>query len=203
MIVFRIVRALLFLPYRLLFWIKATGREHIPKTGAAILSSTHVHLFDPITHAFAQRRLFRSMAKVEIFKNRFFGAVVRSLGGFPIRRGHSDKAAMGEAIKVLTDQQDMLLVFPEGTRSRKTFLPLEFKPGLILLAHQTGAPIVPAVIYAKHGYRPFSRIKVTYGKSITTAELGVGSGSSVELRAAAAQLRRISEEMLARERNYG
>ena len=203
MIIFRLVRILLYLPYRLLFWLKATGREHIPKTGAVILSSTHIHVFDPISHALIQRRIFRSMAKAELFQNRLFGAVIRSIGGFPIRRGHRDKAAMGEALNVLTDRQEMLLIFPEGTRSRKTRLPLEFKPGVTMLAHQTGAPIVPAVIYAKHGYRPFSRIRIAYGKPVTASELGIVTGDSAELRAAAAELRRLSEDLLSEVSRHG
>lgn len=202
MIFFRIVRFLLFLPYRMVFWLKAKGRENIPKTGAVILASTHIHVFDPLTHAIVQRRIFHSMAKAEIFKNRFFGAFVRSVGGFPVRRGHSDKAAVGEAAKILTEKQHMLLIFPEGTRSRETMLPLEFKPGAALLAFQTGAPIVPAVIYAKRGYRLFARIKIVYGAPLTASELGIVTGDSAELRAAAAELRRISEALLAGERGH-
>ena len=39
------------------------------------------------------------MAKIELFKNKFFGALIRALGAFPVERGAGD----GKAIKTGED----------------------------------------------------------------------------------------------------
>jgi 1-acyl-sn-glycerol-3-phosphate acyltransferase len=198
MILFIIARFLLFVPYRLIFWVRVKGRENLPKRGAVIVSSSHIHLLDPITHAAVQSRPFYSMAKEELFRNRFFAGLLKLVGAFPVRRGHRDKAAIENALSLL-DNGKMIVLYPEGTRS-KTGQLQEYKPGVTLMAHHADVPIVPAVIIAKHGYIPFCGIKVIYGKPVTTKELGIKTGGSKELRDAAAALRDISVQMLAEEK---
>ena len=198
MILFIIARLLFFIPYRLIFWVRVKGRENLPKRGAVIVSSTHLHLLDPVTHAAAQGRPFYSMAKEELFRNKFFSVLIRLVGAFPVRRGHRDKTAIENALELLNNGK-MLVLYPEGTRS-KSGEPQEFKPGVTLMAHYANVPIVPAVIIARHGYIPFCGVKVVYGKPVTTKDLGIKNGDSRELRKAAAALRDIAVDMLAAEK---
>jgi len=139
------------------------------------------------------------MAKVELFKSKFVAFIIRSLGGFPIKRGQSDVGAMENAEDLLR-RGEMIAVFPEGHRSEDGNL-LEYKPGIILLAHHTGSPIIPSVItlnkpYSKKPYNLFGYVKVIYGKPLTSEQLGVTSGERAQLRRAAKKLREIAQQML-------
>jgi len=57
-----------------------------------------------------------------------------------------------EAVKRLNDG-GRLLLFPEGTRTRKENGPInDFRPGLALLAKQSGAPVLPVFITSDSPY---------------------------------------------------
>lgn len=51
-----------------------------------IIASNHISNSDPVLLGLSQkkRRLF-FMAKIELFKNKFFGALIRALGAFPLK----------------------------------------------------------------------------------------------------------------------
>jgi 1-acyl-sn-glycerol-3-phosphate acyltransferase len=197
MIVFKIVQILLTWPGRLIFGISSIGSKNVPKTGGAIIASTHIHLLDPFSHAFAQPRAFYSMAKAELFGNWFFNGIMRLVGAFPVRRGHRDKGSVEGAVRLLKKGR-LLMLFPEGHRSEDG-RPLEFKPGVVLIAHMAGVPIIPAVVIAPNRYRLFGGVKVIYGPPVTVSELGVAAADSRELREASAALRNIALGMLAQE----
>ena len=66
--------------------------------------------------ALALRRRIRFMAKSELFENRHFGWLIRSLNAFPVRQGEGDVGAVKETIRRLQEGH-ALIVYPEGTRS--------------------------------------------------------------------------------------
>ena len=188
--VLRLIR----IPCRLLYGVICIGRENIPKKGPALICSNHIHWIDPFIHGLAQRRSFWSMAKEELFKSKLSAFLIKSMGGFPIRRGKNDVGAMENAEELLR-QGKMVAVFPEGHRSETGILQ-DYKPGVVLLAHHTGSPIIPSVIATKKPYRLFGPVKVIYGKPMTSHELGVTSGERSQLRHAARKLRDIAQQML-------
>ncbi|MCH3915108.1 MAG: 1-acyl-sn-glycerol-3-phosphate acyltransferase [Acidaminococcaceae bacterium] len=51
------------------------------------------------------------------FSSRFFGQLCASLGAFPVKRGEVDLNAMKRALQILKNQE-VLGIFPEGTRSK-------------------------------------------------------------------------------------
>ena len=80
------------------------GREKIPESGC-ILCPNHKHLLDPVHVAFSlgHREKPRFMAKAELFKNRIFGAILRSVGAFPVTRGKADIHSIRESLQILND----------------------------------------------------------------------------------------------------
>jgi 1-acyl-sn-glycerol-3-phosphate acyltransferase len=62
------------------------------------------------------------------------------MGAFPIYRGERDSWALEHATRILAAEQ-LLAMFPEGTRSRGKGLSVA-KTGVARLAIETGAPIV-------------------------------------------------------------
>jgi len=135
-----IVRTLLLL----LTHRQVKGRENIPSQGPLLVVANHVNLIDvPLVSVSFNRRLI-FMTKKELFRFRWIGYLVGSLGGFPIYREQLDRKALRQANQLLADGQ-ALFIFPEGTRSRGGQLQHAF-PGSALIAFRSGAPILPVAI---------------------------------------------------------
>ena len=104
--------------FKLLYRYKTIIEEPLPLVGGMIIASNHISNSDPVLLGLSQkkRRLF-FMAKIELFKNKFFGALIRALGAFPVERGAGD----GKAIKTGEDlirDGEIMTIFIEGGRSK-------------------------------------------------------------------------------------
>jgi len=120
------------------------GMGNIPKKGGAILVSNHLNNADPcVIPGMASRRII-TMAKKEMFRWPVINILFKLIGAFPVDRSGADLAALRQAQKVVNDGL-LLLMFPEGTRSRDRQLHPGF-PGTALVAYRTGAPIIPIAI---------------------------------------------------------
>jgi 1-acyl-sn-glycerol-3-phosphate acyltransferase len=128
----------------LMFDLKTYGVRNVPRQGGILLVCNHQSYLDPIMFGVQLVRPISFFAKAELFKNPAFGAFLRSLRAFPVRRGEADLGAMKEAIR-RAQQGEAVLVFPEGTRSLTGQIK-PFEAGIGLLARRAGVPIVPAVI---------------------------------------------------------
>lgn len=192
MIIYRIARFILKPLAHIFFIMHSEGLENVPKEGPVIIAAKHSAAADPIFHALTLKRPMRSMAKVELFKGWFMNWVMHQAGAFPVRRGRADRGAIDLAVEYLESGQ-MILIFPEGTRSRSDTG--EFKTGAVMLGNMTGAPIVPATIITKRGYKLFCNMRVCYGKPVTAEDLGVKRANSNSLKQASAKLRRLVIEL--------
>ena len=159
---YRFAKILLWCLFRLVYRVRVTGREHVPKEGAFLLCGNHIHFLDgPLLLAFTRRKM-ALMGKKEIFKKRFFAWVLRGAGVFPIdRQATADMAAYRFAIKSLESGLGMA-IFSQGTRM-KDFE--NAKSGVAMFALKTGAPIVPVGISGT--YKVFSRLNVKIGPPIS------------------------------------
>lgn len=155
-VIYIIVRPLI----KFLFPFRTVGAENIPE-GGALLCANHASGWDPILIALAlpnDSRLY-FMAKEELFKNGFLRWLITKLGGFPVKRGGNDLAAMKTSLKVLGNG-DRLLVFPEGTRVEKEG-DADAKGGITVMANRTGVPIIP--IYCGGKKKLFYRYTIAFG----------------------------------------
>jgi 1-acyl-sn-glycerol-3-phosphate acyltransferase len=156
-IVYGIVR-LLFQPFfHIYFRYNRIGREHIPKHGPVIIASNHRSFLDPFVIATMARRPMYYVAKQEMFTNRWRSWVLGALGAFPVVRGASD-AEFIETAKAILARGDIVLIFPEGTRTRPGALG---KPrrGVGRLALETGVPVVPVAVIGTEAVRRGWRIR--------------------------------------------
>ncbi|MET0525255.1 MAG: lysophospholipid acyltransferase family protein [Nocardioides sp.] len=165
------VRLLLMPVLRLLFTMRVTGREHVPKEGAVVIAPNHKSFWDAFfISAVLPRRIF-FMGKSELFEGRA-GRLLLALGGFPVRRGGSDTEAIATALAIL-HRGDALALFPEGTRVADPGLLGTPRRGAARLAIEGGAPIVPTAITGTEKRRwPLPRrVQVSFGEPIPVSDL--------------------------------
>lgn len=125
--------------------VQVEGVEHLP-AGGAILASNHQSLVDIPLFVAALPREVRFLAKRELGRIPLFGTAMASAGNLFVDRDDPQDAV--HLVRKATDRMErgqMVVVFPEGTRSRDGTIG-EFKPGAFYLARKTGVPLLPVLI---------------------------------------------------------
>jgi 1-acyl-sn-glycerol-3-phosphate acyltransferase len=163
------VRILVSPPTLLLWRVRATGVEKVPRSGPLILAPNHFSQMDHFFTGLYLRRKVRFMAKSQIFGPPVLTYVFKHGGVFPVRRGHRDEEAFRTAFMLL-EQGEMLLVYPEGGRSRSGELGRP-KAGIGRLALESGAPVVPVAIHGSASARrwkrfTFPKVTVEFGEPV-------------------------------------
>jgi 1-acyl-sn-glycerol-3-phosphate acyltransferase len=176
-ILYRIGQGLLRMLSIMLFDLRAFGLENIPKRGGVLIVSNHASYLDPAILGVKVRRPMSFMAKSELFTDKLFAWLIRSVNAFPVRQGEGDLAAVRETIKRLQEGH-ILVMFPEGGRTETGEIePL--LPGVGLIVRRAG-PTVKVVPAAVHGaYQAWSRhrkilrpwpIRVKYGPALEISD---------------------------------
>lgn len=142
--IYKICRFISFVIVSLLFEIKVSGKENIPKTGAFILASNHISNLDPVILGVVCPKCLNYIAKKELFRGRFWAFFFDRLNCIPVKRDCMDIFALKEAMKRVAGGK-ALLFFPQG---RRGVVKAETKaqPGIGFLVSKSDAPVVPAFI---------------------------------------------------------
>jgi 1-acyl-sn-glycerol-3-phosphate acyltransferase len=165
-------RIVLTLPTWLIWRVRAIGVENVPKDGPLVLAPNHFSQMDHFFVGLYLRRKIRFMAKSQLFGPPVLTYIYKHGGVFPVRRGHHDEEAF-ETVRQLLDQEEMLLVYAEGGRSRSRQLG-EPKPGIGRIALESGVPIVPVAIGGSERARQWKRLRfpkvtVQFGEPLSFA----------------------------------
>jgi 1-acyl-sn-glycerol-3-phosphate acyltransferase len=145
-------------PYLLaLFRARGLATENVPN-GPVILAPNHGSFMDHFFAGAFIRRRVRFMAKSQLFKGAIPIYIFSHGGVFPVRRGHHDEEAFQTAFKLLRDGE-LIVMYPEGGRSRTGQLADHAKPGIGRLALQSGVPVVPVAILGSHKVRNWKRLQ--------------------------------------------
>jgi 1-acyl-sn-glycerol-3-phosphate acyltransferase len=167
-----VVRAVLWLRCS----IKVEGLENIPIHGGGFLLANHATVLDPvIIGSVITKRKIRFMAKKELFKSWGMRTLISSLGAFPIDRESTDRAFILQVTRDLSEKQEIILIFGEGTRNRnKELALLPLKSGFAFLAKRARVPVIPMYVTGaaslfKPVFRP--RVQVSFGKAMDIVEI--------------------------------
>lgn len=140
----------LWLPIHLFYPVKVIGKKNLPKKQGYVLTCNHYSNLDPILLDIYLKKKIRFLAKQELFKNKFFGYILKRLGAFPVNRAKPEISSFKFALKTLKDKK-VLGIFPEGTRNKSENSDelLELKNGAIVFASKGDSFIVPMVLYKR------------------------------------------------------
>jgi 1-acyl-sn-glycerol-3-phosphate acyltransferase len=152
--IYHFLYVIIYIIAKSLFSYKAIGAEYIPKRGSAILASNHASYFDPPFVGLGVWRRINYLAKKELFKNRFINyflfTIVKTI---PVDREQMDKHTLKKIYQLLKEDE-ILLLFPEGTRTYSGDL-MEPKMGIGMIAYATKVPVIP--VYVNGSYKIFPR----------------------------------------------
>ncbi|GHT42504.1 1-acyl-sn-glycerol-3-phosphate acyltransferase [Endomicrobiia bacterium] len=140
------------------------GVENIPQSEGAIISPNHISFFDPPLTGSSMKRPLYFMAKKELFDVPVFGWAIGQTNAFPVKRGLRDIAAVRHAFSLLKKGR-LLLMFPEGTRSKDGKIGKAMS-GAGMVACNAQVPLIPVKIENTNAMLKFKQIKINYGKPI-------------------------------------
>jgi 1-acyl-sn-glycerol-3-phosphate acyltransferase len=176
-VLYAILKPLTLLAARLLFRLEARGIEHVPPRGPVLLVANHASVLDPPLVGCVTPRPVHFLAKAELFRIPLLGDLIRRLNARPVRRDGADPAALRIALRVLGEEDAVLLVFPEGTRGEEGVL-RQPKPGAGMLAVMSGAPVVPVLVRGSGRALPRGawlprprKVTVTFGPPLAIPEV--------------------------------
>jgi len=131
----------LFKIYMFIFWnYKIIGRNKIFFRDGCIVCANHQSALDPPFLGSIMPFECYFMAKAELFKNRFFGALIAHFNAIPVRRFGFSRSTIDFFIELLKKKKNVI-IFPEGSRKSYTA-----KPGIAKIAWDTNATIYPVQI---------------------------------------------------------
>jgi 1-acyl-sn-glycerol-3-phosphate acyltransferase len=138
-------------------WLRAyhrleiAGRENLPAEGSFVLVANHASHLDALSilAALPLRKLHRVFPAAA--KDFFFVSIPRSLvaavavNALPFDRETHIRQSLSLCRQLLENPGNVLLLFPEGTRSTTGEMG-PFKPGIGLLLAETPVPVVPCYL---------------------------------------------------------
>lgn len=153
---------------KLVYNIKAEGRENIPQGGNYIYAGNHVSMFDPLLVSFAVAKPIVYMAKQELFENPKLGWWIKRLGAFSVNRQKPEISTF-KTVKDVFKTDWPLGIFPQGgIKDNKKIENIQ--KGFAVIAKQAKADIIPVSIIGFEGYtkKPFSQnMKIRINKPIS------------------------------------
>jgi 1-acyl-sn-glycerol-3-phosphate acyltransferase len=161
-------------PVWLIFRLRASGKEHIPREGGFVLSANHLSNLDPwpLGLPMFPHRQIRFMAKAELFRWPL-GPVIKAGGAFRVRRGEGDTGSIETAVQLARDGE-VVAIFPEGTRREKGIKKTrraQPHTGAVRVALEAGVPLIPAAITGTDRLSRLGPLRVAYGPEIELADL--------------------------------
>lgn len=156
--------------------LKAYGQENIPSDGAFIMYSNHQGLFDVLAIVNTCDRPLAAILKKELANIPFLKQIIACTKSYPMDREDMRQSmqVIASVIKEVKNGRSFL-IYPEGTRSKKSNEMLPFHSGSFKCATKTKVPIIPVAVIDcfkvldQKGCAPVS-VQIHYLKPITHEE---------------------------------
>ena len=169
MFLYKILKPILGIIYKLWYNPKIIGAENIPDKGSILMVGNHIHLMDQCNVIISTKRVLHFMAKKEYFDNKKTAWFFKHTGCISVDRKNHDNVAKEKAIETLKTGGAVGL-FPEGTRNKTKEFLLPFKFGAVSMAKKTDAYLVPFGITGDYVFRS-KNLAIRYGKPFKVTDM--------------------------------
>ena len=138
------------------------------KKGPVLISANHQSMIDPVVVlvSFPLRRV-NSIATKELYSSKFHTFMFNQMHCIKIDKNNFSVSSFHEIVERLNNKK-RVLIFPEGQVNQESSL-LAFKSGVILMAHKSGAHVIPLYIVKREKW--YHRQRVVIGQRIDFAEM--------------------------------
>lgn len=170
-IIYKILRPILTVIFKLYYNPTIINKEYIPKNGRAVIAGNHKHALDPILVDVCTKRVIHTLAKKDLHDGKF-GWIFQSVGSIPVDlKAKCNRQALESAIDYL-NKGALINVSPEAKRNYTNEILLPFKVGAVVMAQRTNCNIIPYSITGDYKFRS-KNLKITFGKPLDVGKLTV------------------------------
>ncbi|NOX53706.1 MAG: 1-acyl-sn-glycerol-3-phosphate acyltransferase [Planctomycetes bacterium] len=185
--------ALIRLWLRLYHRLTVVGAENLPPSGSFVIAANHASHLDALSIVSALpigkvHRVFPAAAKDYFFVSLprlALAAIV--INALPFDRRRSIRRSLTLCHDLLAQSDNVLVLFPEGTRSAAGEIG-PFKPGIGLLLAGTPHPAVPCYLAGTHDAWPKGawlprpkKVRVTFGRPLVFSDRERGKQAAVQI----------------------
>lgn len=169
--IYRILRPIFTIIFKLYYNPTIINKEYIPKGGSAVIAGNHKHALDPILVDVCTKRVVHTLAKKDLHDGKF-GWLFRAVGTIPVDlNAKHNKQALESAMEYL-NKGALINVSPEAKRNYTNEILLPFKVGAVVMAQRTNCNIIPYSITGDYKFRS-KNLKITFGKPLDISKLTV------------------------------
>lgn len=183
-----LIRFLVWMLVNVLYRIRATGLEHIPREGPAVLVCNHVSYADALIIGGTIRRPARFVMYYRIFEIPLLKLLFSTAKAIPIASARENEALLTEAfdrIDAELEAGNLVCIFPEGKITRDGDIH-EFRPGVEAILERRPVPVIPMALCGMWGSwfsrskrpdelrripgRLFARVNLRIGRPVPAAD---------------------------------
>ena len=125
----------------LFFRLQVVGKEQYPEQRGGLICANHQSFLDPILVGLSCPRQMSYLARRSLWDSTVLGWLIDLLEAIPIERDGIGIGGLKATLRRLK-QDELVLMFPEGTRSPDgTLQPIH--PGLVAVARRSNQPLIP------------------------------------------------------------
>lgn len=170
--VYRFSQRLFSFFFTLFFRWEVHGRQHLTRRGGGLLVCNHASFLDPPLAGTPWPRPIYYLAREDLFDVPWLAWWMHRCNTIPVKRGPASLYSLRRVIQLVKEGQ-IVLVFPEGTRSPDGTLQ-DPRGGVGFLLKMTRAPVYPCYIQGAYEVWPRQaewprpgKIRVFYGPPVT------------------------------------
>ena len=183
-----LMRFLAWIIISIVYRLRPTGLDSIPRDGPAIVVCNHVSYMDPIILSACIRRPMRFVMWYKIFEIPVLNFIFRTSKAIPIAGAREDRKIMEEAFEAVDAELaagNLVCVFPEGAITRDGEV-ARFRPGIEKIIARRPVPVIPVALGNLYGSwfsrkqsgglrkipgRLFARVLVNVGEPVPPSEV--------------------------------
>lgn len=128
------------------------GKENIPKSGRVVIAGNHISMLDPCWVVISTKRVVHFLAKDKYYDKKVLGNFFKLMKCIKVNTKSKDGKALSNAIDIL-NKDEVIGIFPEGTRNKTNKLLQPFKYGAVKMAYETNSYIVPFSVKGDYKFR--------------------------------------------------